>query len=140
MTGRGFHCTTEAIPRRPWKAKTSFASGPVKISIKKGTRGVHTRYDTVLLPFISIVRCPSRPVMPLPEKSESQNKKLKKTLRAKGTLIREPLFSTPCEMRFFPREKGAMAFVEGFSLKRPFSLSREGKSHLAGGRKLGLAN
>ena len=47
-------------------------------------------------------------------------------LRAKGTLISEPRFSTPCEMRFFPREKGKMAFVEGFSLKRPFSLSRVG--------------
>ena len=39
------------------------------------------------------------------------------TLRAKGTLISEPRFSTPCEMRFFPREKGRTAFVEGFSLK-----------------------
>ena len=28
------------------------------------------------------------------------------TLRAKGELISEPRFSTPCEMRFFPREKG----------------------------------
>ena len=54
------------------------------------------------------------------------------TLRAKGTLISEPRFSTPCEMRFLPREKGKMAFVEGFSLKRPFSLSRVGKSHLQG--------
>ena len=30
-------------------------------------------------------------------------------------------------MRIFPREKGKMAFVEGFSFKRPFSLSRVGK-------------
>ena len=49
-------------------------------------------------------------------------------LRAKGRLISEPRFSTPCEMRFFPREKGEMAFVEGFSLKRPFPLSRVGKT------------
>ena len=51
------------------------------------------------------------------------------TLRAKGTLISEPRYgrSTPCEMRFFPREKREMAFVEGFSLKRPSSLSRVGK-------------
>ena len=41
---------------------------------------------------------------------------------------------------FFLREKGKTAFVEGFSLKRPFSLSRVGKSHLAGGRKSGLTN
>ena len=62
MTGRGFHRTTEAIPRRPWKAKRFFVSGPIKTSIKKGTRGVHTRYDAVLLPFISIAWCPGRPV------------------------------------------------------------------------------
>ena len=49
------------------------------------------------------------------------------TLRTKGTLISEPRFSTPCEMRFFPREKVKTAFVEGFSLERPFSLSRVGK-------------
>ena len=49
------------------------------------------------------------------------------TLRAKGTLISEPRFSTPCEMRFFPREKGKTAFLEKFSSKRPFSLSRVGK-------------
>ena len=50
-----------------------------------------------------------------------------KSLRAKGTPISEPRSSTPCEMRFSPREKGKMASVEGFSLKRPFSLSRVGK-------------
>ena len=49
------------------------------------------------------------------------------TLRAKGTLISEPRFSTPCEMRFFPREKGKTAFFQGFSFKRLFSLSRVGK-------------
>ena len=37
-------------------------------------------------------------------------------LRAKGTLISEPRFSTPCEMRFFPREKGKTAFLGGKSL------------------------
>ena len=31
---------------------------------------------------------------------------LSSSLRAKGTLISEPRISTPCEMRFFPREKG----------------------------------
>ena len=60
-----------------------------------------------------------------------------KALRAKGTLISEPRFSTPCELRFFPREKGKMAFVEGFSLKRPFSLSRVGKIASRGGEKIG---
>ena len=63
--------------------------------------------------------------------------------RAKGALIiiSEPRFSTPCAMRFFPREKGKTAFVGRFSLKKgrfPF-LAGE-KSHLAGGRKSGLTN
>ena len=43
-------------------------------------------------------------------------------LEAKGTLISEPRFSTPCDMRFFPRDKGKVAFFEGFSLKMAFSL------------------
>ena len=55
------------------------------------------------------------------------------TLRAKGTLISEPRFSTTCEMRFFPRDKGQKAFVEGSSMKRPFSLSRVGKMASRGG-------
>ena len=36
-------------------------------------------------------------------------------------------------MRFSPREKEKMAFVEGFSLKRPFSLSRVGKNRISQG-------
>ena len=67
MTGRRFHRTTPAIPRRPWKSKSPFASRPLKTSIKKGTRGVRTRYDTVLPPFISDVRFPGRPVILVPE-------------------------------------------------------------------------
>ena len=67
MTGRRFHRTTEMIPHRPWKAKSPFASRPIKISINKGTRGVRARYDAVLLPFISIVRSPGRPVILVPE-------------------------------------------------------------------------
>ena len=59
------------------------------------------------------------------------------TLRAKGTLISEPRFSTPCEMRFSPCEKGKMPFVEDFSLKRPFSLSRVGKIASRRGWKIG---
>ena len=41
----------------------------------------------------------------------------KASLRAKGTLISEPLFSTPCDMRCFPRDKGKMAVVDGFFLE-----------------------
>ena len=55
---------------------------------------------------------------------------LTSTLRAKGTLISEPRFSTPCEMRFFPHEKGKMAIVEGFSLVFPFS---RGKNRISQG-------
>ena len=58
MTGRRFHRTTEAIPRRPWKSTSPFASRPMKINIKRGTRGVRARYDVALPPFISIVRSP----------------------------------------------------------------------------------
>ena len=49
------------------------------------------------------------------------------TLRAKGTLISEPRFSTPCEMRFFPREKGITAFLKKTARQRLFSLSRVGE-------------
>ena len=51
-----------------------------------------------------------------------------KTLRAKGTLISEPRFSTPCEMRFFPREKGKRPFSKENPRQRPFSLSRVGEN------------
>ena len=64
----------------------------------------------------------------------------KTSLRAKGTLMSEPRFSTPCEMRFFPREKGETAFVEGFSLKRPFSLSCVGKIASRRGRESKLTD
>ena len=63
MSGRRFHGTTEAIPRRPGSLKAPFAFRPMKISIKKGTRGVHARYDAELPPFISIVRCPGHPII-----------------------------------------------------------------------------
>ena len=44
--------TTEAIPRRPWKAKSPFASRPIKTSIRKGTRGVHeVRHGTSSIHF-----------------------------------------------------------------------------------------
>ena len=35
------------------------------------------------------------------------------SLRAKGTLISEPRFSTPCEMRFFPRDTGKNRISQG---------------------------
>ena len=68
---------------------------------------IHVQFESKLLP--AVLLC------------------LRISLRAKGTLISEPWFSTPCETRFFPREKGKMTIVEGFSLKRPFPLSRVGK-------------
>ena len=63
-----------------------------------------------------------------------------KTLRAKGTLVSEPRFSTPCEMRFFPREKGKTAFSRKTLDKGHFPFLAWEKSHLAGGRKSGLTN
>ena len=60
--------------------------------------------------------------------------------RAKGTLIseRNPEFSTPCEMRSSPREKGKMAFVEWFFFEKAvFPFSRGKNRILAGGQKIG---
>ena len=63
------------------------------------------------------------------------------SLRAKGTPISEPRFSTPCEMRFFPREKGKKAILSGpFQRKGRFAFLAWEKSHLAGGGKLGLTS
>ena len=66
MTGRRFHHTTEAIPRRPSKAKSPFACRPIKMNIKKGTRWGTHEVRHVLLPFVSNVRCPGRRVIPIP--------------------------------------------------------------------------
>ena len=55
-------------------------------------------------------------------------RKFSGSLRAKGTLISEPPFSTPCEMQFFPREKGKTAFSKKNPRQSPFSLSRVGKT------------
>ena len=51
MTGRRFHHTTEVIPRRPWKSKSPFAYGPIKVSkntyakgareVRRGTSSIH---------------------------------------------------------------------------------------------------
>ena len=59
------------------------------------------------------------------------------TLRAKGTLTSEPRFSTPCETRFFPREKGKTAFSKKNPRQRPFCLSRVGKIASRRGQKIG---
>ena len=46
---------------------------------------------------------------------------------ARGTLISQPQFSTPCDMQFFPRDTGKMGFFEGLYLKMAFSPYRMGK-------------
>ena len=69
----------------------------------------------------------SRPRRPAPEQKQTFPE------GQRHTNFCEPRFSTPCEMQFSPREKGKMAFVEGFSLKRPFSLSRVGKNRISQG-------
>ena len=54
-------------------------------------------------------------------------------MRAKGALISEPRFSTPCEMRFFPREKGENGlFRDKPSTKAIFPFSR-GKNRISQG-------
>ena len=62
MTGWRFHHTMEMAPARPWSSKSPSVSTPIKQStIKK--QGVRARYGAELPPFISIVRCPGRPVI-----------------------------------------------------------------------------
>ena len=66
MTGQRFHCTREAILRRPWKSKSPFVYRPVKTSTNEVTQRVRTRHDAALLPLISIVWSPGRPVIWVP--------------------------------------------------------------------------
>ena len=62
----------------------------------------------------------------------------KTSLKAKGTLISESRFSTPCDMRFCSHAIKGMAFCEGFCLTIAFSVYRVGKLRVARGRKSGL--
>ena len=55
----------------------------------KGTQGVRARYDAELLPIISIVRCPGRPVISVPDQ--------KKRLKTRGASQRvRPVFAPKC--------------------------------------------
>ena len=75
---------------------------------------------------------PPRPMPPLfPEKASVWG--CKKPPQGNGTLISEPpRFSTPCEMRFFPCEKGKTAFSKRKALfeKAIFPFSR-GKNRIS---------
>ena len=52
MTGRRFHHTTGAIPRRPWKARSLFAPRPIKNKHKKRVReGCEVRHGTSSIHF-----------------------------------------------------------------------------------------
>ena len=56
------------------------------------------------------------------------------SLRAKGALISEPRLSTPCEMRFFPREKGKTAFFQrGFFFEKAVFPFSRGKNRISQG-------
>ena len=89
MTGRRFHRITELIPCRPWKSKSPFASRPMKINIRKGTRGVRATYDEVLPPYISVVWSPGRPVLSLPDNSDPEAA-LRSAPRDRGALRSAP--------------------------------------------------
>ena len=56
-----------------------------------------------------------------------------KRMRAKGTLISEPRFSTPCDMRFFPCDTGKMAFLEGLFLENGLVPVSHGKNRMSQG-------
>ena len=45
----------------------------------------------------------------------------------------EPRFSTPCQMRFFPREKEETVFVEGFFLRKAVFPFSRGKNRISQG-------
>ena len=45
----------------------------------------------------------------------------------------EPRFSTPCDMRFFPRDKGKMVFFEGFFLENGLFPVSRGKNRVSQG-------
>ena len=101
MTARRFHRTTEAIPRRPWKAKSPFAVIPIKISIEKVTRGVRTRYNSVLLPLISIVQCPGRPLIlgHTPSAAGTFRKKFRKNSGKTPETLSERFLEFPSRVR-----------------------------------------
>ena len=66
MTGRRFHRTTEVMQRCPWKSKSPLLPDLLNEAYTTG-RGARTRYDAVLPPFISIVRCPPSSSHPVPD-------------------------------------------------------------------------
>ena len=77
----------------------------------KLSRGKGPPSNPHLTIFLNQRECKKKQIQKsLREKVLKTGEMLIKTLRAKGTLISEPRFSTPCEMRFFPREKGKTAF------------------------------
>ena len=78
MTRQRFHCTMEVIPALAWKSESLSVSRPSQLSvcvyiythINKGTHEVQARYHAEFPPLISIVRCPGRPVISVPETNE----------------------------------------------------------------------
>ena len=91
----------------------SIATGPLRATLKcRWKLGLQDPRQATLL--IKIITCNS-------------------SLRAKGTLISEPRFSTPCEMRFFPtRERENGLFKEKPLKKAVFPFSR-GKNRILQG-------
>ena len=67
-------------------------------------------------------------------------KKKAHTLRAKGTPISEPRFSTPCETQFSHARKEKRPFQRKTLDKARFPFLAWEKPHLAGGTKSGLTN
>ena len=55
------------------------------------------------------------------------------TLRAKGTLISEARFSTPCEMRCLPREKGENGLFKEKPSTKAISPFARGKNRISQG-------
>ena len=90
------------------KAKKPLASIPLKISIKKDTRGVRTRYDTVLLPFNSIMRYPGHPVIPVPDFRTEMNSP--KNLANVRKIIPQKCFAAFAVPRMYSRKINSPRF------------------------------
>ena len=70
--GEGFTVQWKWSPPGPGSLKALLFPLPLNKVENRGTQGVRARYDAELPPIISIVRCPGRPVISVPEKCFSR--------------------------------------------------------------------
>ena len=129
MTGQRIHRTMEVIPGLPWKAKSPSASRLRKLSIKQGdARGaseVRRRTSS-----ISIVQCPGRPVILVPDPCENGSRYTGVyQLRSHRSRYTVPLATKgPCVQRGRESPRTVTEFVLGGAGN--FACSGEQKRHV----------